>query len=105
MSHTAPVIFAGKTDLGFFFFPSPEAEAVKESGLSEQEPSAQCKALSDRKQMPFHLSSGGKMSGTIAGATHGTDRSVSVLALSVWATSCLGGAFCKLSFLLVFNRR
>lgn len=104
MSHTACVIFAGKRDLGFFF-PSPEAEAVKESGLSEQEPSAQCKALSERKQMSFHPSSGGRMSGTSTGATYGTDRSVSVLALSVWATSRLGDVFCKPSFLPVFNRR
>lgn len=80
-------------------------EAVKESGLSEQEPSARCKALSERKQMSFHPSSGGKMSGTITGATYGTDRSVLVLALSVWATSRLRGAFSKLSFLPVFNRR
>lgn len=34
----------------------------------------------------------------------GTDRSVSVLALSVWTSSHLGGAFCKLSFLVFFNR-
>ena len=80
-------------------------EAVKESGLSEQEPSTQCKVLSERKQMSFHPSSSGKMSGTITGATYRTDRSVSVLALSVWATSHLGGAFWKLPFLPVFNRR
>lgn len=34
----------------------------------------------------------------------GTDRSVSVLALSVWTSSHLGGAFCKISVLLFFNR-
>lgn len=34
----------------------------------------------------------------------GTDSSVSVLALSVWTSSHLGGACCKLSFLLFPNR-
>lgn len=34
----------------------------------------------------------------------GTDRSISVLALSVWTSSHLGGAYCKLSFLPFFNR-
>ena len=80
-------------------------EAVKESGLSEQEPIAWCKEMSERKQMSFHSYSGGNISGTITGETYGTDRSISVLPLSVWATSHLGGAFCKLYFLPVFNGR
>lgn len=99
-------MLAGKRELlFFFFFPSPDVEAVKESGLSKQEPGAQHKALSERKQMSFHPFSGGKMSGTITGATYGTDRSVSVLALHIWATSHLGDVFCKLSFLPVLNRK
>lgn len=70
-------------------------KAVKESGLSGQELSAQHKALSERKQMSFHPFSGGEMSDTITGATYGTDKSILIQTLHVWA-ACLGDVFCKL---------
>lgn len=66
-----PCNICWKEGFVFFSFPSPEVEAVKESGLSEQEPRARCKVLSERKQMSFHPFSGGEMSGTITGATYG----------------------------------
>lgn len=78
-----------------FFFPFPSVKALKESGLSEQKLSAQHKALSERKQMSFHPFSGGKMSGTITGATYGTDKTILILALHVRATR-LGDVFCKI---------
>lgn len=104
MSHTAHVIFAVKRDLGFFPSPLLNWKQLKKVDWVSRSPGlgVRCclkgsRCLSIRSQVVRCLAQ-------LLVQHMGTDRSVSVLALNVWTSSHLGGACCKLSFLLFINR-